>query len=412
MKDADFQKIFSLPFAEAEKFFKAKLNIPTEKWDELDGAAHAKAFTSAGAYQADLLSDLRKMTDKAIAGEMDIREFRKQFKPLVERYGWQLKGGGPSWRSDLIWRTNIATAYQAGRWQQFEDGGIEYLMYVHNDGVMNPRPHHVALDGKIFPRTDPFWSRNYPPQGFGCKCRAVAATKKEYQAADPERKQRPDGWADMADKGWNYNVGSAGQLRHEDVLGQKLATMDQDIAGHLLQSLKTRLAPGNDAKWAQWIDDLHAPANKTATGLIKTTGEMKAVWFVEPDITDALLSAGGVKLTTTLITATDRELLHIEHLADKLAGTGRPAERIIDLEHIKDLPRLVREPQAVLYDTVEKGLVYVFDVDAEGKSGKWAVRVNLQDKKSRMVTNSLRSGAYVDTVDLNRDQYKLLKGRL
>lgn len=413
MNPAEFKKIFSLPFTEAEQFFKNKLNIPTDKWDELDGAAHAKAFTSAGAYQADLLADLRKMTDKAIAGNMDIREFRKQFKPLVSRYGWQLKGGGPAWRSDLIWRTNIATAYQAGRWQQFEDAGIEYLMYVHNDGVMNPRPNHVALDGKIFPRTDPFWSRNYPPQGFGCKCRAVAATKKEYQAADPARRQRPEAWENMADKGWNNNVGQAGQLRHEDVLGQKLATMDQDIAGHLLQSLKNRLAPGNDVKWAQWIDDLHAPGNKTATGLIKTTGVMRTVWFVEPDITDALLDAGGPTLTTTLITATDRELLHTEHLADKLAGKGRPADRIIDLEHIKALPRLVREPQAVLYDTRDGGLLYVFEVEDAGKKGKWAVRVNLQDKKSRMVTNSLRSGGYVETRELAKgSQYKILKGRL
>lgn len=413
MNPAEFKKIFSLPFTEAEQFFKNKLNIPTDKWDELDGAAHAKAFTSAGAYNADLLADLRKMTDKAIAGGMDIREFRKQFKPLVGRYGWQLKGGGPAWRSDLIWRTNIATAYQAGRWQQFEDGGIEYLMYVHNDGVMHPRPNHVALDGKILPRTDPFWSSNYPPQGFGCKCRAVAATDKEYAAADPARKQRPEGWADMADKGWNYNVGQVGQLRHEDVLGQKLATMDQDIAAHLLQSLKTKLAPGNDVKWAQWIDQLHAPANRTATGLVKTTGEMKTVWFVEPDITDALLAAGGPTLTTTLITATDSELLHAEHLKDLTEDAGRAKKkRVVSLEHIKALPKLVREPQAVLYDTVEKGLVYVFGVDAEGKSGKWAVRVNLQDKKSRMVTNSLRSGAYVDSTKLGEQQYMLLKGRL
>jgi SPP1 gp7 family putative phage head morphogenesis protein len=420
MNEADFQRVFNLPFREAEDFFRAKLNIPTMAWDELEGAAHAKGFMSAGAYNADLLADLRKMTDKAIAGGMDIREFRQQFRPLVEKYGWQLKGGGPAWRSDLIWRTNIQSAYQAGRWQQFEESGIEYLMYMHNDSVMHPRPHHVALDGKIFPRTDPFWSRNYPPQGFGCKCRAVAATRAEYESANPEAKQRPDGWEDMADKGWNYNVGQESKLRHEDMLGKKLASMDQDLAAHLLQSLKKELAPGNDAKWAQWVDDLHSPANKSVSGLIKTTGEMRSVWFVEPDISAALLDAGGPKLTTTLITATDKELLHTEHLADLAAAGGkktakkkpRPPERIVGVGHIKDLPKLVRDPQAVLYDTVNRGLVYVFEVQEAGKSGKWAVQVNLQDKKSRMVTNSLRSGAYVDTTKLGEQQYTLLKGRL
>lgn len=233
MDAADFKRIFNLPFAEAESFFKDKLNIPTLAWDELEGAAHAKGFMSAGAYQADLLADLRKMTDQAIAGGMDIREFRKQFIPLVERYGWQLKGGGPAWRSDLIWRTNISAAYAAGRWQQFEDAKVDYLMYVHNDSVMHPRPHHVALSGKVFPRSDAFWTRNYPPQGFGCRCRALAATEKEFNEGD---NVRPDGWETMADPGWDYNVG----LESKHVLrglAKKLSSLPPDIAAELLTKL-------------------------------------------------------------------------------------------------------------------------------------------------------------------------------
>ena len=418
MDELEFQRVFNLPFAEAEAFFRDKLNIPTGKWDELAGAAHAKGFMSAGAYQADLLSDLRAMTDKAISGGMDIREFRTQFRPLVEKYGWQLKGGGPAWRSDLIWRTNIQSAYQAGRWQQFEAAKIEYLLYRHNDSVMHPRPNHVALNGKVFPRTDPFWEYNYPPQGFGCKCRAVPATEKEYNEGD---NLRPQGYEDMADKGWGYNVGLESQVRHEDMLGQKLAKMEPAIAGYLLESLKKELAPGNDRRWAKWIEDIHA--NTTATGVIKTTGEMKTVWFVEPDIAEALQKAGGPELSTSLITATDRALLHTEHLQDLSRGEqktvesqgkrkARPAERIVGLEHIKALPKLVREPQAVLYDTQEKGLLYVFAVDVAAKSGKWAVRVNLMDKKSKMVTNALRTGAFVKTTNLQEEQYTLLKGRL
>ena len=114
MNAAEFDRTFKLPFDEAVAWFRAKANVPTEHWAELEGAAHAKMFTSAGATHAELLSDLRKMTDAAVAGKMDIREFRKQFKPLVGKYGWQLKGGGPGWRSDLIWRTNIQAEHTAG----------------------------------------------------------------------------------------------------------------------------------------------------------------------------------------------------------------------------------------------------------------------------------------------------------
>ena len=230
MNEREFTRIFSLPFAEASRFFRDKLTIETEAWDELSGKAHAKAFTSAGAYQAELLTELRRMTDKAIAGGMDIREFRKQFLPLVERYGWQLKGGGAAWRSDLIWRTNIATSYQAGRWQQFQEAGIEYLRYDHKDGQMNPRPNHMAMDGMILPVDDPFWSANYPPNGWRCHCRAVAARKEEYEALPEVKKTRPENWAEMADNGWRYNVGQAGEEKGYAALTGKLESLPNDIA--------------------------------------------------------------------------------------------------------------------------------------------------------------------------------------
>lgn len=230
MKDSDFQRVFKLPFNKASQFFRDKLTMPTGAWNELNGAAHAKAFASAGAYHADLLAELRRMTDKAIAGGMDIREFRKQFRPLVERYGWQLNGGGPSWRSDLIWRTNISTAYQAGRWQQFRDGGIDYLKYVHSDGVRHPRPTHLAMDGKIMPIDDPFWTANYPPNGWGCKCRAVAVQEKDVVDATPAQLSRPDNWQELAEDGWRYNVGQAGEAKGYEALTEKFESLPNDIA--------------------------------------------------------------------------------------------------------------------------------------------------------------------------------------
>lgn len=235
MNTEDFKKVFKLPFAEAEQFFRDKLTLESSAWDDLSGAAHAKAFTSAGAYQAELLAELRAMTDKAIAGGMDIKEFRQQFRSLVDRYGWQLKGGGTAWRSDLIWRTNVTTAYQAGRWQQFEAGGIKYLMYVHKDGLMHPRPTHVAMDGTVLPIDDPFWTANYPPNGFRCHCRAVAATEQEYQGAPVDKGTRPRGWENMADNGWRYNVGQAGAEKGYRALTDKFESLPNDIASAWMQ---------------------------------------------------------------------------------------------------------------------------------------------------------------------------------
>jgi len=48
----------SLPFAEVLAFFRHKLNLPTQQWDDLLGAAQDRAFVVVGAMQADLLQYL------------------------------------------------------------------------------------------------------------------------------------------------------------------------------------------------------------------------------------------------------------------------------------------------------------------------------------------------------------------
>ena len=109
--------VFGLPFAEAEAFFRRKLNVPTSAWNDLWQAEHAKGFMTAGAMKADLLADMRNAVDQAIAGNLDLAEFRQQFDSIVQKHGWAYNGGR-NWRSALIYDINVNTAYQAGRWQQ------------------------------------------------------------------------------------------------------------------------------------------------------------------------------------------------------------------------------------------------------------------------------------------------------
>lgn len=216
--------IFSLPFKEAEAFFKAKLNIPTSRWDDIWQGEHARHFMTAGAMKANLLSDFRDAVEKSVAGKMTLKEFQSRFDELVSKHGWSYNGGR-NWRSALIYDTNVTTAYQAGRWKQFVESGVKYLMYVHQDGVMNPRPLHVALDGTVRPIDDAFWDVHFPPNGWKCHCRAVRADASEATGL-------PDAANDPAtvDPGWRYNVGRAGIEQGYDALTAKLEKMPYDIA--------------------------------------------------------------------------------------------------------------------------------------------------------------------------------------
>lgn len=189
------QNILKDPFREQLDYFRGKLNLPTERWDDILGAAHDRAFIVAGAAKADLLNDLRQAVDKAIAQGSGLEAFRKDFAKIIQRTGWDYTGSF-DWRTRVIYQTNISTSYAAGRWAQLNDPDLvkvrPYWKYVHSDGVANPRPLHVAWSGLILERTDPWWRTHFPPNGWGCHCRVVAVSKREYEAASPDKTKAPD----------------------------------------------------------------------------------------------------------------------------------------------------------------------------------------------------------------------------
>lgn len=240
MNAAEYKRVFNLPFTETSAFFRGKLNIPTARWDDLWKDQHAKGFMVAGAAKAELLADFRGAVQKAVDGNLTLKEFRDQFDTIVARHGWSYNGGR-NWRTSVIYNTNVRTAYMAGRWQQLTEPGskMPYLMYRHADGVRNPRPLHVAWNGLVLAADHAFWKTNYPPNGWGCHCTVFAASEKERQAAVAAGRGEPQaGWdapdpktgaPKGIDKGWDYNVGQAADRSYK-MLGDKFETLPNDSA--------------------------------------------------------------------------------------------------------------------------------------------------------------------------------------
>ncbi|PLX97313.1 MAG: hypothetical protein C0621_00180 [Desulfuromonas sp.] len=225
---------FNLPFEEAAEFFRKKLNIPTERWDDLWGEQHAKGFMVAGAMQADLLNDFSKAVDQAITGGGTLETFRKNFDGIVEKNGWEYNGGR-NWRSKVIYETNVRSAYQAGRWKQLSEPSLRevypYLEYRHGDSL-NPRADHLRWDGTILSADDPWWSTHYPQNGWGCKCKVFAASLRDLaRAGKTEPDKAPTAVDDMTgiDEGWGHNAGM-GAERDFDILADKAESLNDDIA--------------------------------------------------------------------------------------------------------------------------------------------------------------------------------------
>lgn len=170
MADVDYG---SLPFEEAIEFFKDKLNIPTEKWNDLWKQQHDVAFMVAGAMKADLLMDLRLAMEKAIKEGTTLEQFRKDFDKTVEKNGWNYTGGR-NWRTAIIYDTNMRQSYNAGRERQMANPALRkrrpYGLYVHGDSRV-PREEHLAWHNKVVPLDDPWWDTHSPANGWNCSCK-------------------------------------------------------------------------------------------------------------------------------------------------------------------------------------------------------------------------------------------------
>lgn len=185
---------FNQPFTEQVDFFQQKLNLPTERYDDILNAAHDRAFVVAGAMKANLLDDLRQAVDRSIAEGKSIQWFRKEFDNIVAKHGWTGWTGegtksGRDWRTRVIYRTNLSASYAAGRWAQLNDPDLlksrPYWKYVHNDTVRHPRALHQSWSGLVLPANHPWFTTHFPPNGWGCRCRIVAVTAAEYKGHPP-----------------------------------------------------------------------------------------------------------------------------------------------------------------------------------------------------------------------------------
>jgi len=231
--DPQLAFIFRRPFAEQVAFFRGKLGnlVPTKRWDDIWKSAHDRAFMVAGAAKADLLADLADAVDKAISEGETLDTFRKRFFAAVEKgdwHGWtgEATEAGRAWRTRIIYQTNLATSYAAGRLAQLRDAGFRYWVYRHS-GAEHPRLQHLAWDGLTLPANHPFWQTHYPPNGFGCGCRVVGADGPESAkllGGKPGYTEPPDGWDDIdpdtgeqagIDKGWGYMPGATSDLVRE-----------------------------------------------------------------------------------------------------------------------------------------------------------------------------------------------------
>ena len=187
---------------------------------------------------------------QAITEGKSIGWFRQQFAGIVARHGWtgwtgSESAAGAAWRTRIIYRANMATSYAAGRWAQLNDPALAelrpYWRYVHSDLVAHPRPLHKAWHGLVLHKDHPFWRTHFPPNGWGCECRVVAASRADIEAAKAKSLfgEPPAGWDTPdpdtgllpgIDRGWDHAPGANLNTDLRALFHARVATLPGPLA--------------------------------------------------------------------------------------------------------------------------------------------------------------------------------------
>ena len=254
---------FGTPFQAQIDYLKNKLRLPTHKWDDIMRSAHDRAFVVAGAAKADLLADLHQVVIKATTDGTGLAVFQKDFKAIVAKHGWTGWTGegtkaGEAWRTRVIYQTNMASSYWAGRYAQMKDPDYirfhPYWRYLHSDGVLHPRLHHLAWHGITLRHDHPFWLTHSAPNGWGCQCRITTVTKREGEAsAKAGLGEPPEGWDKRdpktgepigIDKGFGFQPGANVGTPLQKMVDDKLMKLSPELSSALLLEVDGLLAGG------------------------------------------------------------------------------------------------------------------------------------------------------------------------
>ena len=199
-----------LPFEEAIAYFKGKTNLDTDTYADAQGITQDVAFTVAKA-KGDLLNEIRVAVEKAIVSGQGLEVFQKAFDRIADRWSPDWLGNGDrAWRSQLVYETNLRSAYAAGRYTQMTQPEVlnkrPYWQWRHG-GSKDPRPEHIALDGKVFDADQLFFQvGGFPPCGYNCRCRVFSMSPRDLSQRSLLVSDAPPVDA-IVDKGWGFVPG-------------------------------------------------------------------------------------------------------------------------------------------------------------------------------------------------------------
>jgi SPP1 gp7 family putative phage head morphogenesis protein len=193
--------ILSRPFEAALRWFRKRLPMRKAAWEKLPETAKKRAFTIAHVAQLSVVTDAWHAIDQAIEKGEDFRTFKKRIADKLKA-AWGVKPapipaapvvpmpGAPTTekaavnRIETIFRTNLQSAYSAGRYEQATEPVVLKLRpFFKYTAVLDNRTTKscLAINGVTLPVDHPFWNTNTPPRHFNCRGALISLRKSQVE---------------------------------------------------------------------------------------------------------------------------------------------------------------------------------------------------------------------------------------
>jgi SPP1 gp7 family putative phage head morphogenesis protein len=176
------------PHTEAAALIRDKPLVTRQVFDGLLPELRARTFLITGIESATVLQRVRDEIAALPEGKT-WDDAKQSIADTLEPF----LGDQSENRATLLLRTHGFQAFQASNWRVAqEDQDTTHLQYLatEDDAV---RDSHLALNGIILPKDDPFWDDHFPPWEWNCRCRVRPMNPDMVDEAKAEdTKRNPD----------------------------------------------------------------------------------------------------------------------------------------------------------------------------------------------------------------------------
>ena len=349
------------------EYLKSKKPQAHFDYDEIMHDAHKKAFTIAKMTNLDLLKDMQNSLTKAFKDGIGFNEWKNSVKPMLAKKGWlgNIKVKDPKTgeekeiyvgnrRLRTIFNTNMRTSYAKARYESQMQSLGEYFRYT---AVLDSRTReaHRKLHGKTLPKTDKFWDTNYPPNGWGCRCKVQVLTEAECVARGIVPLTDGSFLPQAAEQDFRYNPGKVDKTDEilKDKQNKALGAITSTLAKkNLKQTLENFEHERDIYVWQKSLDDM---VNAVIGGKIIKDKIYQVAQVGE-------LKANVKKALNALNIAPKAQSIAIyQNTISHIIRDGKPKDKEPSVDEIKAVVGVFDEAKRVFYDKRDNVLLYFYN---------------------------------------------------